>query len=90
MIRGTIFLYQYCKKHNYEYHVDIHLHPISKYLVESSNPYQELIDKNKDKISILCDKYDRFDKESFHKYVQNQTEEILFLFTNKIYIQNYF
>ena len=82
MIRGTIFLYQYCKKYNYKYYVDIHLHPISKYLVELTHPYQDLIHEKKDQIDILCDRYDRFDKEGFHKYIQSREDDILYFFTN--------
>ena len=50
LIRGTIKLYQYSQIMNFDYYVDISLHPISKYLINPDHPYKQLVQDNKDKI----------------------------------------
>ena len=53
MIRGTIKLYQLCKKYNYNYIVDIRLHSISNFLNQMENPYSQLILDNADNIEFV-------------------------------------
>ena len=50
LIRGSIKLYQYSQIMRFNYYVDINLHPISKYLVNSTHPYTQLVQDNKDNI----------------------------------------
>ena len=72
MIRGTCFLYEYCKKNNYRFILDIQLHSISKYLIHSPHEYSDLILKNKNNILFAF-------IENISNYTQN---EINFFFTN--------
>lgn len=50
LIRGSIKLYQYSQIMRFNYYVDISLHPIAKYLINSEHPYTQLIQDNKDNI----------------------------------------
>ena len=47
ILRGTMNLYLYCRKNNYNFVVDIHLHELSKYIIENNHSYTNLIEKNK-------------------------------------------
>jgi len=73
MIRGTCFLYEYCKKHNYQFILDIQLHGISNYLIHSPHEYSDIILKNKDNIFFV-----NIDSD-ISKYTQNN---INYFFTN--------
>ena len=50
LIRGSIKLYQYSQIMRFNYYVDISLHPISKYLINSDHQYKQLVHDNKDNI----------------------------------------
>lgn len=50
LIRCSIELYKLCKYMNYNFIVDISLHPISQFYNEYKHEYSELILKNKDEI----------------------------------------
>ena len=77
MIRGTLKLYQLCKKLNYNFLVDISLHPISYILKDIENPYKELILQNKNNI-IFLNTYDLLiEYINTHNY-----EDIIFFGTN--------
>lgn len=74
MIRGTIKLYQLCKEKNYNFIVDLHLHSISKYLTIEDNPYQQLIEDNKNNIEFV---------ENIENYINmKDSSEIIYFFTN--------
>ena len=82
MIRGTIALHQYCKKYGHEFYVDIHLHPISKYILGMEHPYTQYIDDNLDQIDIICDKIGVLDSLDFQKYIKQRNEDVICIFTN--------
>jgi len=50
LIRCSIELYKLCKCMNYNFILDISLHPISQFYNEYKHEYSELISQNKDKI----------------------------------------
>ena len=50
LIRCSIELYKLCKCMNYNFILDISLHPISQFYNEYKHEYSELISENKDKI----------------------------------------
>jgi hypothetical protein len=50
LIRCSIQLYKLCKCMNYNFILDISLHPISQFYNEYKHEYSELISQNKDKI----------------------------------------
>lgn len=45
LIRGTIGMFQLCKKHGYRLIVDTHVHPISSFFKNSRTEYSDLIDE---------------------------------------------
>lgn len=76
MIRGTIKLYQLCKKYNYNYIVDIRLHSISNFLNQMENPHSQLILDNKNNIEFVYPG----DVENYINIRENY--EIIYFFTN--------
>ena len=81
IIRGTIALYQICKKYNYNYVVDIQLHPISNFLEVEKNKYSNLILENKNNINFIF-------PNDIEKFVINNNDEIIYLFSNAYLINN--
>ena len=76
MIRGTIKLYQLCKEKNYNFIVDLHLHSISKYLIIENNPYEQLIEDNKNNIELVF-------PGNVENYINmRESSEIIYFFTN--------
>jgi hypothetical protein len=75
MVRGTIFLFEYCKKNNYNFILDIQLHSLSKYLKHEPHQYSNVILKNKDNIIFVS-------PNNISYYTQN---EVNFFFTNSFY-----
>lgn len=75
MIRGTIFLFEYCKKNNYHFILDIQLHSVSNYLKYEPHQYSDVISKNKDNILFVT-------PETISHYAQN---EVNYFFTNSFY-----
>jgi hypothetical protein len=75
ILRGTLNLYLFCIKNNYNFIVDIHLHNLSKYIIQNNHPFINLIEKNKDKIPFIegCD---------IINYINNNNDDVIFLFTN--------
>ena len=53
VLRGTIQLYILSKKMGFKLYVDTSLHPVSKYLEPSENPFSAFIQVNKDKIRMV-------------------------------------
>lgn len=43
-LRGILTLYQYCKRNRYEFIVDTHRHPFSKFLKENTSLYHRIAD----------------------------------------------
>jgi hypothetical protein len=76
MIRGTIKLYQLCKKYNYNYIVDIRLHSISNFLNQMENPHSQLILDNKNNIEFVY-------PGGVENYINiRENYEIIYFFTN--------
>ena len=72
LIRGTIKLYQYSLIMKFNYYVDISLHPISKYLINSNHKYEYLVQKNKDNIEYFY--IDRL-KDNLKKKLKEASEK---------------
>lgn len=70
LLRGTIKLYQIAKKHNYNYIVDIQLHPISSFLVNKKHEYSDFILQQKDKVFFI---------EDSEPYIVESKKDIVFL-----------
>ena len=81
IIRGTIALYQICKKYNYNYIVDIQLHPICNFLEIKKHKYSNLILENKDNINFVY-------PEKVEKFVINNNDEIIYFFSTAHLINN--
>lgn len=76
MLRGTIKLYQLCKKYNYNYIVDIRLHSISNFLNQMDNPDSQLILDNRNNIEFVY-------PGDVENYINiRETYEIIYFFTN--------
>jgi hypothetical protein len=75
MIHGTIFLFEYCKKNNYNFILDIQLHSLSKYLKYEPHQFSDIISRNKDNIKFVT-------PETISQYLQN---EVNYFFTNSFY-----
>lgn len=54
VLRGTVTMFQLCKKLKMHYYVDISLHPIAKYLeYKSDHPYKHLMPKSSKDVDFL-------------------------------------
>ena len=76
MLRGTIAMFQLSKKYKFQYHVDLHLHPISQFL----------------KPSFVSDsiRYDNVlfvYPENIEKFIQTNKLPVCHLFTNSLLIE---
>jgi hypothetical protein len=78
VIRGMISVYQIAKKLNYEFIIDIQLHPISKYLIHNNHKYSQLILDNKDNIKFIYDVYD---------YITNHESDVIYFNSNNHMIE---
>lgn len=58
ILRGIIHTYQLCKQLNYEFIVDIQLHPISQFLINTPHKYSDLILSKKDNIHFISNTKD--------------------------------
>jgi hypothetical protein len=83
MIRGTIFLHQYCKQQGYQYYVDLRHHSISQYLLEVDHPHKEYVDANENVWECMCDKFTS--TEEFHEAIRLKfmKTNILCIFCNQ-------
>lgn len=75
IIRGTIRLYQLCKKYNFRYIVDIQHHPVSNFLNNKNHEYSDLIKENKNNIKFV---------QNTEEYIINSKDEVLFFITNDL------
>jgi len=75
ILRGTLKVYQLCKKYNYTFIVDIQLHNLSNYLVNHPHEYSNIIKDNADKIEFVYG-------DELEKYLTNHNSEIIYFFTN--------
>lgn len=75
IIRGTIKVYQLSKKMNFEFIVNINLHPISLFLKPRTSEYDKLIIKNKNNINFIL-------PSQTENYILNSQDEILYFLTN--------
>ena len=81
LIRGSIKLYQYSQIMRFNYYVDISLHPISKYLINSEHQYTQLVQDNKDNIEYYyIDKL----KDPLKNKLRNADDVILLTTNDKI------
>ena len=76
ILRGTIQLYMLSKKLGFQYYVDTQLHPISKFLVPTENPYSTLIQQNAHDIAMIPE------GEPLEKIIQNLPEGVYYFLTN--------
>ena len=76
ILRGTLQLYMLSKKLGFQFYVDTSLHPIGKYLVPIENPYSNIIQANRDKITMIpADTY-------LEEMIQGLPDDIYCFFTN--------
>jgi len=76
VLRGTIQLFLLSKKMGFKLYVDTSLHPVSKYLQPSENPFSAFIQENKDKILMVPA------HEDLESHINALSENISFFFTN--------
>lgn len=55
LIRGTLFIYDFCKLNHYNLSVNTSLHPIYSFLKHNDTRYNQIIDDNKDNIPFILD-----------------------------------
>jgi hypothetical protein len=82
LIMGSLCLLNFCRKNNYNYIVDTHLHPISPFLKNTRTEYSDYIDSMKDEIKFFNHFY------GIEEYIQNSKDEIIVLHTNEFYREN--
>jgi hypothetical protein len=73
MIRGTIKLYQLCKRLNYKFIVDLQHHPIAELIELKNHEFFDFIKDKKEEIPFV------FDTD---EYIRNSKEEVLFFVSN--------
>ncbi len=78
IIRGTIRLYQLSKKYNFVLIVDTQLHPISNFLINKNHHFEDLIQRNKDKIHFVEDS----EKYILSNRISSNKIDVLSFFTN--------
>lgn len=76
LLRGTMQLFLLSKKLGFKYYVDISLHPMSQFLMPTENPFQELIQENRDKINMVPANF------SVEQYINTLNDDVHFFFTN--------
>lgn len=77
IIRGMFKTYQICKELNYEFIVDMHLHPISKFFKKKDHKYENFIKDRKDAINFTS---------NANQFIQSRKEHlIIYFFTNDYY-----
>jgi hypothetical protein len=77
IIRGMISVYQICKELNYEFIVDMHLHPISKFFKKKDHKYENFIKDRKDSVKFTSDA---------NEFIKNRNEHlIIYFFSNHYY-----
>jgi hypothetical protein len=81
LIRGSIKLYQFSQIMKFNYYIDISLHPISKYLINSDHPYKQLVQDNKDNIEYY---YIDYLKDSLKNKLKNYDDVILLTTNDRI------
>lgn len=80
LFKGTISLYQYCKKKNYKYVVDIHKHPTSIFFRNHNTEY-------KDKIDAIQTDIPFFQHGQVFHFIENNPNDLIFLSTNADYTE---
>lgn len=80
ILRGMIACYVLCKKHNYNYIIDIQKHPISKYLKQNNHEFIEHVKTNDDIPFIQTNELEN--------YIQNTDQNVLMLMTNSLIPNN--
>ena len=90
LIRGTISLYLLSKKLNYNFYVDTHLHPISKYLEPIFCPYITYIDENINKIPYVGGNHNVSTHNSFTNFFNfvKSSQNIIAVFSNDVSANN--
>ena len=78
LIRGTIMLFNLCHTHGYQFIVDVHLHPISKFLqINIDQNVVDLVNHNMDKILFY-----QIDKMDIENTIINNHNPIQIFMTN--------
>jgi hypothetical protein len=81
LIRATLALYSLSKKMNFEFFVDIQLHPISNFLKPYNHKYSKEVLLNKNNINYVC-------YGATKDYINEMSQDkISFIFTNEFYEQ---
>lgn len=75
ILRGTLQVYQLCKKYNYNFIVDIQLHNLSNHLVNHSHEYMQIIQDNKDNIEFIH-------PPVLEDFILNNKNKLIYFFTN--------
>ena len=73
LLRGTISLYEYCRKKKYTFYVDIQLHPLSSLLNIPLSPFSNHVKFNEDQIKFYYNPYNEID---------NSCEDVIMVATN--------
>jgi hypothetical protein len=74
ILRGTIFLFEFCKKNNYKFIVDLQLHSLSKYLITQTHEHMELVKNNKDNIMFVPE-------DNIENYIKYFESDVVYFFT---------
>ena len=62
LLRGTISLYEYCRKKKYTFYVDIQLHPLSSLLNVPLSPFSDHVKSHEGQIKFYNNPYDELEK----------------------------
>ena len=73
LLRGTISLYEYCRKKKYNFYVDIQLHPLSSLLNIPLSPFSDYVKLNEDQIKFYYNPYNE---------IENSSEDVILIATN--------
>ena len=81
LIRGTIKLYQLSKQMDFDFYVNIHLHPISHFIKKRITDFDHLILQNKDNIEFVF-------PGDVEQYIRSSNNEIIYFLTNDVCDEN--
>lgn len=76
IVRGTIALYQICKKHGFNFICDIQLHPISLHLQTKKHEHSDMVLESKDNIIFFAK------NAELEKHILHNNNSVILLMTN--------
>jgi len=76
VLRGTIQLFLLSKKLGFNYYVDTFLHPMSQFLMPTENPFQQLIQDNRENIYMVPADF------NLEQHINSLNDGVHFFFTN--------